>query len=187
MSKNVEKRKCSNCKKEFPLTTEYFHKTTFRGKPDFHRYCKPCRKLTRKDGYKYKNDIEKRRACKRSADYQRDTIPGRAMVMLKSYKTTDRKKGRDCDLTKEWIISNIIDKPCFYCGDTHRTGCERLDNNIGHTMNNCVPCCPVCNSVRSDILTVLEMKEIGDLIKKLKTKRNIIKVSGNKKKDKITK
>lgn len=176
-------RKCSHCKENKPLTKEYFHKTQFRGKPDFHKYCKPCRKKTRKDGYKYKTLEQQKSDIQRNSKFQSTTLSGRAIVMLKSYKTTDKKKGRDFNLTKQWLIDNIIDKPCFYCEDTYRTGCERLNNSIGHTIENCVPCCGVCNSVRSDIFTILEMKEIGLKIKELRTKREIRKISGRSKKD----
>jgi len=174
-------RKCSVCKVDKPLTVDYFHKTVFRGQPDFHRYCKPCRKETRKDSYKYKTLEQQKSDCQRSAEYQYKTISGRAIVLLKSYRTSDRKKNREFNLTKEWLINNIIDKPCFYCEDTYRTGCERLDNTKGHTIENCVPCCSVCNTVRSDIFTISEMKELGLKIKELKTRRNIKKISGNAK------
>lgn len=174
-------RKCPNCNEDKPLTKEYFHGTQIKGKPDFHRYCKPCRKITRKDSYKYRTLEQQKSDCQRSAEYQRKTISGRAIVMLKSYRTSDRNKNREFDLTKDWLINNIIDKPCFYCNDNYRTGCDRLDNKIGHTMENCIPCCSVCNTVRSDIFTVLEMKELGDKIKELRLKREIRKISGNSK------
>lgn len=181
MIKLENTRICAHCKEIKPLTAEYFHRTQLNGKPNFHRYCKPCRKETRKDGYKYKTLEQKKSDIQRSAEFQANTLSGRAIVMLKSYRTTDRKKNREFNLTKQWLIDNIIDKPCFYCEDTYRTGCERLDNEKGHTVENCVPCCSVCNSVRSDIFTILEMKELGLKIKELKLKREIRKISGHSK------
>lgn len=180
----VEYRKCYHCSNAKVLNSDNFNKC---GKSGFHRYCKECRKITRKDGYKHMSDEEKKISSLKSIEYQKNTIEGRAMVMLKSYRTADRNKGREFNMTKQWLIDNIIDKPCFYCEDTYRTGCERLNNNLGHIIENCVPCCAVCNSVRSDIFTILEMKELGLKIKELKGKREIKKISGNSKKLKTIK
>lgn len=183
MEKDIQLyRICACCKESKPLTKEYFHGTQFKGKSDFHRYCKPCRKETRKDSYKYKTLEQQKSEIQRNSEFQSKTLSGRAIVMLKSYRTTDKNKERDFDLTKQWLIDNIIDKPCFYCEDSYRTGADRLDNKKGHTIENCVPCCGVCNSVRSDIFTIEEMKEIGLKIKDLKTKRDIRKISGMSKK-----
>lgn len=177
----MDYRKCPVCKIDKELNSDNFSKTIHKGLPNFHRYCKPCRKLTRIDSYTYMTDEQKKIAIIKNYKFQKETISGRAIVMIKSYRTNDKKKNREFNLTKEWIIQNIIDKPCFYCEDTFRTGCERLDNNLGHTIENCVPCCAVCNSVRSNIFTILEMKEIGLKIKELRSKRIIRKVNGNKK------
>lgn len=175
-------RKCSNCKIEKELNSENFNRTRIKRKSDFHRYCRECRKLTRKDTYKNQSKEKQKESIKRSSEFQKNTLSGRAIVMLKSYRTTDKKKNREFNLTKEWLIENIIDKECFYCEDNYRTGCDRLNNDLGHTINNCVPCCAVCNSVRSDIFTVLEIKELGKKIKELRLKREIRKISGMSKK-----
>lgn len=109
----MKKRKCPKCNIEKELNSENFHKAKIKGKPDFHRYCKPCRKSTRRDGYAYlsKEDKIKRNIVIR--EFQKNTPSGRAMVLLKTYRQTDRKRGRYFNLTKQWILDNIIDKPCF--------------------------------------------------------------------------
>ena len=48
-----QKRRCPKCKKDFPLTAEYFH----RNGEDFVYYCKPCRSEMQK-GYKLKEKID---------------------------------------------------------------------------------------------------------------------------------
>lgn len=178
----LKHRTCFKCGLQKELNPDNFHRTKVKGVPNFHRYCRKCRSSTRKDGYKYQTDEWKGKDCVRNSLYQSTTISGRAIVLLKYYRVSDRKKGREFSITKEWLINNIMNRQCFYCDDTYRIGCERLDNNIGHTIENCVPCCSVCNSVRSNIFTVLEMKEIGLKIKELRAKREIRKISGHKKK-----
>lgn len=64
-------------------------------------------------------------------------------------------------------IGNIIYKPCFYCGvepkNKHRVirfdgdvfvvynGIDRVDNSIGYTLENVVPCCRRCNSAKNNM------------------------------------
>jgi len=47
-----QKRRCLKCKKEYPLTAEYFH----RMGDGFVYYCKPCRSKMQK-GYKRKSKV----------------------------------------------------------------------------------------------------------------------------------
>ena len=68
----------------------------------------------------------------------------------------------------------LSQKPCFYCGaqpnncfNKYRgkitcsradyeaakfiyNGLDRVDNNLPHTQENCVPCCPQCNTAKCD-------------------------------------
>lgn len=76
---------------------------------------------------------------------------GRASYLLKNYKREDRKHNRgECDLTPKWIVENVFSKSCHYCGENDWTklGCDRIDNDKAHTVDNIVPCCAECNSRR---------------------------------------
>lgn len=78
------------------------------------------------------------------------------------YKKGARNRGHSFDLSKDqfrWITS----QGCYYCGDaltnTRRsprtngeykyTGIDRVDNSKGYEIDNCVPCCRVCNKMKS--------------------------------------
>lgn len=40
-------------------------------------------------------------------------------------------------------------KPCYYCNNEITTiGLDRVDNNIGYSVNNIVPCCTTCNRMK---------------------------------------
>jgi len=40
-------------------------------------------------------------------------------------------------------------KPCSYCNSEIKgVGIDRVDNNIGYEINNCVPCCEICNRMK---------------------------------------
>ena len=80
-----------------------------------------------------------------------------------SYRKNAKNRDYSFDLTKE-EFTDIILKPCIYCGsvlgnkersknnngDFEYTGIDRVDNTIGYTVENCVPCCKFCNLAKRD-------------------------------------
>ena len=80
------------------------------------------------------------------------TQTGRAKHLLNTYKKADEKSGRgECTLSKEWIIEHIFNSKCVYCGedDWQKLGCDRIDNSLPHTKDNCVCSCSRCNIQRN--------------------------------------
>ena len=97
------------------------------------------------DKQRYQDNKEKE--LERSRNYYK-TIPGRAHNLIKLYRTQDKKKDRgDCTLTRDWIVDHIFSSFCVYCGDSDWThlGCDRIDNSLPHTPENCVCSCGICN------------------------------------------
>src|SRR3990167_3222644 len=44
----------------------------------------------------------------------------------------------------------ITDLPCNYCGENQKPrGIDRVDNKIGYTIKNSVPCCRTCNFMKN--------------------------------------
>ena len=77
------------------------------------------------------------------------TPKGRANNLVSRYETQDKRHNKgECTLTPQWIIENILSKPCAHCGETdwHKIGCNRLDNSLPHTPDNVEPCCWECNN-----------------------------------------
>lgn len=96
----------------------------------------------------------------------------KASKLISSYKCKDKRQGHAiCDIDTEWMITHIFHKPCIYCGDTSIIGCDRVDNNKGHTKDNVVPCCATCNMARNRNFTFDEMIVLGKTIKQIKDKR----------------
>lgn len=103
------------------------------------------------------------------------TSRSKASKMISSYKHKDKINGVSiCDIDIDWMLENITNKPCVYCGDTHRVGCDRIDNTKGHTKDNVVPCCYECNCAKNSNFTYDEMLLIGETIRKIKQNRKII-------------
>lgn len=79
-----------------------------------------------------------------------NTKKGRANNLLCAYRASDKRHKRgECTLTAEWIVENIFTKPCAHCGKSgwKVIGCNRLDNNKPHTIENVEPCCKECNDM----------------------------------------
>ena len=93
----------------------------------------------------------------KKSNYQKQfkqTQSGRAGRLVLQYKNRDKKYGRgDCTITREWIMDKIFTSTCIYCGETdwRLLGCDRIDNNLPHTPDNCVCACQKCNSERGKI------------------------------------
>jgi len=81
------------------------------------------------------------------------------------YKKKAKYREIEFSLSKE-EFKDITNKNCFYCGTLpHQkqrsgrrlngryiyNGVDRVDNNIGYIMENCVPCCGICNKMKRDI------------------------------------
>lgn len=81
-----------------------------------------------------------------------NTTPmGRAVYLVGRYCQSDKRYNRgDCTLTAEWMLENIFNKHCHYCGKDNwrELGCDRIDNSLPHTEDNVVPCCECCNKKR---------------------------------------
>jgi hypothetical protein len=49
--------------------------------------------------------------------------------------------------------TNLIKSPCIYCGqvpaELNWNGVDRKDSNFGYIIENCVPCCRYCNTIKN--------------------------------------
>lgn len=70
-----------------------------------------------------------------------------------AYKQRAVKKGLEFALTKE-EFGAITEGECAYCGrgpsPGHNNGVDRVDNQRGYTVDNCVTCCGDCNYSKRD-------------------------------------
>ena len=83
-------------------------------------------------------------------------------------KSSARKRDISFDLTFHEFLT-IIKQECFYCGIApsrslrayntstkesivvSRSGIDRLDNDQGYVIENCVPCCMRCNTMKMNM------------------------------------
>lgn len=88
-------------------------------------------------------------------------------------KSSAKERGIEFDLTLDTYLSLVNDEAfCYYgCGSQLSgtgVGLDRLDSNKGYTIGNVVPCCGICNVVKSSVLNDVEMLEVVKLLRKLR-------------------
>ena len=174
----VTHRKCSKCKELKSLNNDNFNleKTRLHG---FSYNCKECEKKRSKIKYnknprlgRYKLlTTEQKNNRLLTANKYYKTEKGRAIMLVSAYRKIDKLKDGKSNISQTFLINNIFNKECIYCGDTNNLGCDRIDNSLFHTEENVVPCCKECNIARMDNFTVEEMKLIGVAIKQVKLNR----------------
>ncbi len=79
-----------------------------------------------------------------------------------SYKRGCVKRKLKFELTIE-EFGSLIEKPCYYCGLPPSNiekinksvflynGIDRVNNGDGYLLNNCVPCCQICNFAKTNM------------------------------------
>ena len=164
-------KKCSTCKIEKELPEFYRNKNNKDGRGYVCKKCDNSRTRIEKRKGRWKLPHVKEYMGKYRKQHY---IKNRELYLLKGYKEQDKHKKLIFDLTIDWMKKNITSKPCTYCESIQNIGCDRVDNNIGHTKDNVIPCCTTCNTVRNKNFTVAEMLRIGVVIKNINEERKKI-------------
>jgi len=86
-------------------------------------------------------------------------------------KTTSKARNLECIITLEQYSAIIEHRTCYYCDQDFKneggTNLNRIDNNIGYTVDNVKPCCKICNRImnkftREELLA--RLKKISERI-----------------------
>lgn len=105
------------------------------------------------------------------------------------YKGHAKDKNRVFDLTYEQF-KTLSHSNCYYCGaeptvvpqlqkycknseSQKLNGIDRVDSSKGYTLDNCVPCCSICNQIKSNINQQLFLQQI----EKIHNYRNVQRLS----------
>lgn len=179
------KKQCVKCRELKELNEFNKDKSNSTG---FHRICKKC---LQED---YLNNADKKREYQaKFRAKNRDSLRNRAKKYHEKHKDRENKKkkiyartlnGRYTALKgmakyrkKEFCItfeeySKIVEnKNCFYCDKSLPEaghGLDRIDSSLGYTINNVVPSCKECNTIKMDTVSHTEMIEIAKLLKTLR-------------------
>lgn len=115
------------------------------------------------------NNLEKQR----ERDRLRDPLPERRFAKGK-YAAAQRNLDWTLSLEEFTVLCKL---PCYYCnnkiGDRSTStyaALDRIDNKIGYTKENVLPCCSSCNYIRGDLLSVFETQKLIALLIQLRFK-----------------
>ena len=149
-------KKCTRCEKDRSI--EYFYPKN-KEKGYFHPYCKPC----------------SREYVKRFAtDENRAKWRVLSRTLKPRYSATKRSaNSRKIEflLTLQEYEVLIEGKSCHYCSGKlpeTRGGLDRMNNSIGYTLDNCVPCCVECNRIKGCALSYVETIAVAKLLKEMR-------------------
>jgi hypothetical protein len=152
---NSHTKYCNFCKKEHKKIKRYWEVHYLKNKDKKYPVYR-CREHRRK--YSMLPHVRNKRLEKNKT--QKMSIKTKYRCLLQSSK---RKKLNLLEFNID--IKNyeqLLKKGCFYCGiiltNIGGASLDRIDNDIGYTIQNVVPCCGDCNKVRGAVLTVEETK-----------------------------
>lgn len=77
-----------------------------------------------------------------------------AVNVVNDIKVKAKKRGKEWNLNHLEAFNFIVGQ-CVYCGKIpnwpkERNGIDRVDNNKGYEIENCVSCCFTCNSAKKE-------------------------------------
>ncbi|MGH9390493.1 MAG: hypothetical protein ACRD1Z_12820 [Vicinamibacteria bacterium] len=137
-------------------------------------YCASCTA-------KYQREPERLREKK-----EYDGSPERQAFARESVKRSKRGNGRYSyakshakEKSHAWELlreeyGEMVRRPCHYCGrriSETGIGLDRCDNGVGYVLGNVVPCCVLCNTIKSDKFTRTEMERIGETLRSIYVSR----------------
>jgi hypothetical protein len=69
-----------------------------------------------------------------------------------TYKRNARVRELEFSLTREDLLG-LATRQCYYCQSLSKPygGVDRRDNSVGYVLENCVPCCSLCNHMKCDL------------------------------------
>lgn len=105
--------------------------------------CQPC--------YVKMKDVEKKRIREeRNYNIERKNNTEKH---YNEYKKCAVQRNVWFELTKD-EFKLIVNQQCFYCESYNRNeviGIDRLYSDLGYCLQNCVPCCKICNIMKNDM------------------------------------
>lgn len=65
-----------------------------------------------------------------------------------AYKSGAKARNLEWNLSDEQFL-NLVTQDCIYCGHSQKyNGIDRIDSSKGYSIDNCVPCCSWCNTMK---------------------------------------
>lgn len=142
---------CKSCRKDY-------NKKYYRNNPQIKERIKTRRKdssFREKENKRNKQwRLDNPERFKQRSKYYRQTLKAR----FNRSKAAAKRRQKNFDLTLEQF-QELCDQQCHYCSNELGTktktlgGFDRINNSLGYTIDNVIPCCSTCNILRGSNLT----------------------------------
>lgn len=126
---------CIMCNKTYTKFKTVFNKESTR--------CPSCNE---------KQQLADSKRCDRIRNYKEEHYRNKESL-YKEYLKSAIRRSLEFLITYEQFVQ-LISSKCYYCNyikDDEVNGIDRINNNIAYLFDNCVPCCEVCNMMKSDL------------------------------------
>ena len=131
-------KRCTKCNKEKPISEFSKEKN---GQFGVRGDCKSCNSKRVSSYNKNRPDIVDIRRVYNKSD----------KGIFNRYKSDANRRSRNYEFSITFEqFSNLINKECHYCPTSPSRGVDRVDNELGYIIENCVPCCKTCNEMKMD-------------------------------------
>ena len=118
-------------------------------------FCPKCRSFQNRDEQNTKMGICRKCKAKIDASYKKenkeayDKYQKSEQFVFSQLKYQAKKRGYTFEISYEDYLA-LANKPCYYCGSVEtKHWIDRKINNMGYTKTNSVPCCELCNKMKS--------------------------------------
>lgn len=151
---NLKNNLCKKCKSNIKINQKCHFCKKFKAKEN--NYCgkhqiQYWKKIQEENGFRVCTNYI--RGCKNTLDIYykyKKCMECLNNIKLRIYdiKKGAKKRNLEISLTDNEII-NLISMKCYYCCDKSQSmGIDRMDNNLGYTIENSYPCCSICNNIK---------------------------------------
>ena len=80
------------------------------------------------------------------------------------YRRNAATRGFTFQISKE-RFAEITDQACAYCGAEGPNGIDRVDSDLGYVEGNMVPCCSICNRMKSNLGREVFLAQVARIAK----------------------
>ena len=102
--------------------------------------------------------IDKYARCRKCKEHERRLPHEPYWLVLRRIRADANNRGLSFDITLEDFM-DLCHNPCLYCGEQNLNfaygirynGLDRVDSSDGYSMDNCVPCCIICNRAKGNM------------------------------------
>jgi hypothetical protein len=113
--------------------------------------------------------------------------------LYRAYKSRAKKIGREFSLSED-LFREITSSSCFFCGVPPKqcakknggitiyeyNGIDRIDNSLGYTKENSLPCCGKCNGAKSNMKIEDFLDWLGRLLENASNRNLLEEIKNNK-------